>query len=278
MSITDMHQDLTGSERIAPRSDSPHPKTAKTSPLISAQKLTKQYGAAQAVFSNLDINISEGETVALIGSNGAGKSTLLKCLIGLLPHSGGQVSVLDETFSGRPQAAQARRIRSDIGFVFQKHCLVSRATALTNVVHGMLGRAGSWRGWHQAIASPAWRQSAMEALDSVNLVHKANERVDQLSGGQAQRVAIARALVRKPKLFIADEPAASLDPKSGHDVMQRFVNLSKKNNITLMFTSHDMQHALQYAHRVIALKNGSIFLDQNSDDLTAQDLKGVFSG
>lgn len=278
MSITDMHQDQTGSERIAPRSDSPRPKFVKTTSLISAQKLTKQYGAAQAVFSNLDINISEGETVALIGSNGAGKSTLLKCLIGLLPHSGGQVSVLDETFSGRPQAAQARRIRSDIGFVFQKHCLVSRATALTNVVHGMLGRAGSWRGWHQAIASPAWRQSAMEALDSVNLVHKANERVDQLSGGQAQRVAIARALVRKPKLFIADEPAASLDPKSGHDVMQRFVNLSKKNNITLMFTSHDMQHALQYADRVIALKNGSIFLDQKSDDLTAQDLKGVFSG
>lgn len=278
MSITDMHHQLTGSERIAPRSDSSHSKTTHTPLLISAEKLTKQYGAAPAVFSNLDIKISEGETVALIGSNGAGKSTLLKCLIGLLPHSAGRVSVLAETFSGQPKAAQARRIRSEIGFVFQKHCLVSRATALTNVVHGLLGRAGSWRGWHQAIASPLWRQSALEALDSVNLVHKANERVDQLSGGQAQRVAIARALVRHPKLFIADEPAASLDPKSGHDVMQRFVSLSKKNKITLMFTSHDMQHALQYADRIIALKSGAIFLDQPSENLTVQELKGVFGG
>ncbi|MGJ8527762.1 phosphonate ABC transporter ATP-binding protein [Maritalea sp.] len=278
MSIMDIYENSAGRERIAPGPYLKRHQDVGETALISAQNLSKRYGNSSDIFSNLNVQISSGETVALIGSNGAGKSTLLKCLIGLLPHSAGSVSVFDETFTSAPNAAQARKIRSEIGFVFQKHCLVSRATALTNVVHGLLGRQGSWRGWHQMIATTSWRNQALEALDSVNLIHKANERVDQLSGGQAQRVAIARALVRKPKLFIADEPAASLDPKSGHDVMQRFVDLAKANNITLMFTSHNMQHALQYADRIIALKAGHILLDQKSDDLTAQDLKVVFDG
>ena len=278
MSILNVEQPAVGGERIAPNLHTRVPSQATRVSLLSADGLCKSYNADKPIFSNICLDVKEGETVALIGSNGAGKSTLLKCLIGVLPNNGGEISIFGSGFSKAPSAKQAKQIRSDIGFVFQKHSLVARATALTNVVHGLLGRPGSWRGWHHALAQNTWREAALDALDSVNLAHKANERVDQLSGGQAQRVAIARALVRKPKLFIADEPAASLDPKSGHEVMQRFVDLAKKNNITLMFTSHDMQHALQYADRVIALKSGSVFLDQNSIDLTPADLKAVFDG
>ena len=278
MSIENIEHNKVGSERTAPNLRIETPKVSVPSTLLSATGLSKKYGSAQPVFENINVDVKTGETVALIGSNGAGKSTLLKCLIGVLPNNDGEISIFGDSFSGKPKPKQAKKIRSEIGFVFQKHSLVARATALTNVVHGLLGRPGSWRGWHHTIASHQWRQDALEALDSVNLLHKANERVDQLSGGQAQRVAIARALVRKPKLFIADEPAASLDPKSGHEVMQRFVDLAHKHNITLMFTSHDMQHALQYADRIIALKAGQIYLDQKSDDLTANDLKVVFDG
>ena len=278
MSILNVEQPAVGGERIAPNLHAREPSQTTSVSLLSADGLCKSYNADKPIFSNISLDVKEGETVALIGSNGAGKSTLLKCFIGVLPNNGGEISIFGNGFSKAPSAKQAKQIRSDIGFVFQKHSLVARATALTNVVHGLLGRPGSWRGWHHAFAQNTWREAALDALDSVNLAHKANERVDQLSGGQAQRVAIARALVRKPKLFIADEPAASLDPKSGHEVMQRFVDLAKKNNITLMFTSHDMQHALQYAERVIALKSGSVFLDQNSIDLTPADLKAVFDG
>lgn len=228
------------------------------------------------VLSNVSLSIDEGQTVALIGSNGAGKSTLLKCLVGLHPISGGSVSVLGETFRRSPSAAQRRLIRNQIGFVFQSHGLVKRLSALSNVVHGFLGAPGSWRSFVQNLAPQERRMAALEALDAVKLSDKAMARVDELSGGQAQRVAIARALVRKPRLFIADEPAASLDPAAGHDVMQQFVNLTRSKKITLIYTSHDMDHALRYADRVIALKAGKIHFDTETALLNRADLSEVF--
>jgi phosphonate transport system ATP-binding protein len=145
-----------------------------------------------------------------------------------------------------------------MGMVFQHHALVRRATALTNTVHGLMDRAG-WRAWHEAVAPAAIRAAAMDALDRVALADRARVRADRLSGGQAQRVAVARALVRDPDLLVADEPAASLDPAAGQEVMR--VLCENAGRRTLVFTSHDLGHARAYATRIVALRDGRVVLD-----------------
>ncbi|MEM1363776.1 MAG: ATP-binding cassette domain-containing protein, partial [Pseudomonadota bacterium] len=191
-------------------------------PVVITRDLRKAYPGGAQILDGVSLTIREGERVALIGHNGSGKSTLLKCLIGLHLISGGEVEVMGNTFTNRPHARVLRRLRLKTGFVFQNHCLVRRRSVLSNVVHGMLGQSGSWRGFSQTLAPQAWREAAMQALADVNLAAFADARADALSGGQQQRVAIARALVCGPQILIADEPAARLDPVSGRDVMDLF--------------------------------------------------------
>ncbi|MEW9807449.1 phosphonate ABC transporter ATP-binding protein [Mesorhizobium sp. ZMM04-5] len=236
----------------------------------------QRYAGTSVVLDHVDLTVREGDTVALIGANGAGKSTLLKTLIGLNAVDAGSVTIFGERFHNRPSRMQTGAIRSQLGFVFQHHGLVRRQTALTNVVQGMLGVAGGWRAVHQSIAPAEWRERAMQALAEVRLADKAQSRADRLSGGQAQRVAIARALIRRPRLLIADEPAASLDPAAGHDVMRTFVDVAGATGTTLVFTTHDMDHALAYARRVVALKAGRVLLDAESRDLRPTDLEKVY--
>ncbi len=247
-------------------------------PLIAVKGLAKTYPGGPPVLRDVSLSIRDGESVALIGANGSGKSTLLKCLVGLHDISGGSVAALGERFQTRPGATQRRAIRRQTGFVFQHHGLVRRLSALSNVVHGFLGQPGSWRAFCQSLAPQSWREAAQETLGAVNLAHKAEARVDALSGGQAQRVAIARALVGKPRLLIADEPTASLDPAAGHDVMGLFCELARNENITLIFTSHDMDHAQRYGERIVALKDGGIHFDKPSGEVRDGDLAGVFDG
>ncbi|QRM57911.1 ATP-binding cassette domain-containing protein (plasmid) [Sinorhizobium sp. BG8] len=241
---------------------------------LACYDVFKSYSAKGGlVLHGVSLEIDEGDSVALIGANGSGKSTLLKSLVGLHPVDKGKVRVLGrELQDGRLE----RDVRRQIGFVFQNHGLVQRLSALSNVIHGRLGFHGSWRAWHQSIAPEQWRQEALEALDAVGLGQRASARADQLSGGQAQRVAIARALVRKPKLMIADEPAASLDPKTGMDVMETFASIAARNGTTLVYTTHDMAHALKFANRIVALRSGRVALDEPAENLRIQDLERFF--
>ena len=245
--------------------------------VIKAANLTKSYHPEVPVLTGIDLSIKCGERVALIGPNGSGKSTLLKCLIGLQPNTAGELTTLSHQFTRMPNRAQQKNIRKQIGFVFQHHCLVRRQSALSNVVHGMLGHTGSWRAFHHMTAPDIWRKDAIHALEQVNLADVASQRCDRLSGGQQQRVAIARALISKPKLLVADEPAASLDPAAGHDVMSLFSSQCQQQNITLLFTSHDMAHATSYADRIIALKHGRITLDLPTAQVGDNALNEVFA-
>ena len=243
--------------------------------LICVQGLCKSF-RSNHVLRGVDIDIRPGEMVALIGANGSGKSTLLRSLIGLHEIDGGTVELFGERFASRPTGRQRAAIRRRVGFVFQAHSLVRRSSALSNVIHGNFGLKGAWRACHHATAPAEWRRSAMDALNAVGLADKAMSRADQLSGGQQQRVAIARALVRQPALLIADEPAASLDPVAGHDVMRQLVALSRSNRSTLVFTSHDMEHAVSYADRIVALRGGKVFLDAPADALSIREIESVF--
>lgn len=253
------------------------PARDKMSAMVRLDGVDKSYNGRTYILTDVSLTIREGERVALIGSNGCGKTTLLKSLIGLHPISGGRIETMGESFSRRPTGEQMRRLRRRSGFVFQRHCLVLRRTVLSNVVHGMLGAPGSWRGFCQSTALEEWRERAMDALRDVNLEHKAMERADSLSGGQQQRVAIARALIRRPKLLIADEPSASLDPASGREVMELFSTLCRQHAITLVFTSHDMKHATAFSDRIVALKNGRIHFDAPSARVDAALTESVFA-
>ncbi len=244
--------------------------------VIRLEGLQKYYSSDVPVLTGIDLSVVEGERVALIGSNGSGKSTLLKCLIGLHPITGGSVETLGERFTAQPTSRQRDGIRRQTGFVFQKHCLVKRRSVLSNVIHGLLGLKGSWRAFTHQFARSEWRDRAMVALEEVNLGEFAMRRADALSGGQQQRVAIARALIREPRLLIADEPAASLDPAAGKDVMALFSRLCQDHGITLLYTSHDMAHAVDYSDRVVALKNGQVRFDQASDTLDPAALRETF--
>ena len=245
--------------------------------LTRAAGLRKSYDGRTMVLDGVDLAVMDGERMALIGANGSGKSTLLKCLIGLHDISGGSVETLGERFSRAPSARQRARLRRRTGFVFQKHCLVRRRSVLSNVIHGLLGESGSWRGFCHATAPADWRYRAMAALEEVRLADKAMARADALSGGQQQRVAIARALVRRPRLLIADEPAASLDPVSGRKVMELFVQLCEEHRITVVFTSHDMKHAAEFATCTVALKMGRVLFHKRSGEVGDADLQATFN-
>jgi phosphonate transport system ATP-binding protein len=238
---------------------------------LKVEGLRKSFGKGRSVLRGVSFAVGRRQAVALIGSNGAGKSTALRCALRLIEPEAGTVQLFGEDISASRQR-DLRRVRTEVGFVFQKHNLVPRVSALTNVIHGNLGRSGGLRGWSQLLASADLRERAMACLDRVGLADHAMKRADQLSGGQSQRVAIARALMQQPRMIVADEPVASLDPVAGQEVMDLFHQLTREEGITLLFTSHNVQQALDYSDRVLAIRQGEVVLDEDSALLSAADL------
>jgi phosphonate transport system ATP-binding protein len=248
---------------------------ATTTGEVAARGLAVRYGEQAPVFSGVGFSIGAGETVALIGRNGAGKSTLLRCFLGFVQPATGEVELFGERLAATRRGS-LRRLRGRIGFVAQKHNLVARLSALSNVVHGRLAERPGPRQWLHGIAPRAIREEALAALDRVGLADMAMRRSGTLSGGQSQRVAIARALVGRPRLILADEPAASLDPTAGEVVLATFAEVARGSGTTLVFTTHNMEHALRYAGRVLGLRNGGLALDAPTARLSAGTLRDLF--
>ncbi len=246
-------------------------------PLVAVDRVVKRFGGIDTppVLKGVELSIAEGEAVALLGSNGAGKSTLLRCLPGLTPVNEGTITIFGASV-GDLRGAALRRLRSRIGFVFQRHNLSTRLSVLSNVVHGAQGRLSPWRVSNQATAPRAVREEAMDCLDQVGLADMAQRRADRLSGGQSQRVAVARALMQRPSLVLADEPVASLDPVAAEDVMTLFAGLMRNKGITLIFTSHDVAQATAFSDRVVALKAGRVALDRHADLVKPGELDWVY--
>ncbi|MHA3915412.1 phosphonate ABC transporter ATP-binding protein [Halovulum sp. GXIMD14793] len=237
--------------------------------------LSKRYADGPWVFSGVDFKVQRGESVALVGSNGTGKSTLLRCCLGLLPATEGQIRLLDRDWSTM-KPSDRRGLRARTGLVAQKHNLVPRLSVLSNVVHGLLGSTSGPRYWLQALAPAEARDRAMEALAKVGVQDFALRRAERLSGGQSQRVAIARALVGGPRILVADEPTASLDPAAGEEVMELFFDLVRREGVTVIFTSHNIDHALRYGDRVLGLAGGGLSLSRLTSDLSSADLRGLY--
>lgn len=241
---------------------------------VAVSGLTKRFGD-NLIFSDVSFQLARGEAAALVGANGTGKSTLLRCVLGLIPATNGRIMLFDEDLSAAKRTS-LRRLRAKTGLVSQKHNLVPRVSVLSNVVHGLLGAYTGPRFWTQAFTPADARERAMQALDKVGLSHLAMRRADRLSGGQSQRVAIARALVCEPSLLIADEPCASLDPAAGEEVMALFFQLVREDGVTVIFTSHHIDHALAYGDRVLGLAGGRLKLDAPAGSLATRDLRDLY--
>lgn len=246
-----------------------------TNSVISVDNLIKDFKANRAL-DGVNLEVSQGETVVLLGANGSGKSTLLKCLTRLVEPTSGTVHVNGVNVTAT-KSRELAKLRTEVGIVFQSINLVDQLSVLSNVIHGSLGRAPSIRNWFGATATDQQRDEAMEALQKVGLAHVAGRRAEQLSGGQRQRVAVARMLMQQPKVVLADEPVAALDPRAGREVMDLLWQIAEEQNLTMICTLHQLHIAREYARRVVALRNGKIDIDQDMSQLADEQLQGLYT-
>lgn len=269
MALAAIDQDTPRAAVAAPRAEAAVPHD------LVVTGMSKRFGKGRPVLNGFSLKVPRGQSLAIIGANGTGKSTLLRCCLRLIEPDSGDVELLKHDVA-RAKLRELRRLRARIGFVFQRHNLVPRLSALSNVLHGALARGGGPSCWHQAVAPARLRGEAMACLDRVGLAHAAGQRADQLSGGQSQRVAIARMLMQRPELVMADEPVASLDPVAGEEVMALLCNLMRDQGLTLVFTTHHLDHALQYGDRIVGLRQGRVELDSPTRGLRAAELEGIY--
>ncbi|NQW09732.1 MAG: phosphonate ABC transporter ATP-binding protein [Alphaproteobacteria bacterium] len=247
---------------------------------ISVNGLTKTFGKSNKALNGVDFEIGHGEMVALIGASGSGKSTLIRLIAGLIEadRKSGPccIDVLGQTVqSGGRVDRAASRVRPDIGVIFQQFNLVDRLSVLSNVMVGTLGRISRWRGYF-GIFTRAERLMAMQALDRVGIAPTARQRASTLSGGQQQRAAIARALVQQSKVMLADEPIASLDPASSKRVMETLKTINEEDGITVVVSLHQVDYAVRYCPRTIALRDGQKIYDGPSSALTPEFLHELY--
>jgi phosphonate transport system ATP-binding protein len=243
-------------------------------PVLTVTGLVKSFDGPP-ILNGVAFALAPGQSTALIGANGSGKSTLLKCLIRLIEPTEGRIEML-----GRDVRAlgprDLRSFRAQVGIVWQRHNLVPRLCALSNVVHGVQARLAGPQVWFQALAPAEVRAEAMACLDRVGLADRALTRVDSLSGGQQQRVAIARMLMQRPAFILADEPDASLDPQTGEEVMALLLGLVREKGISLLMISHRMEHTLEFSDRILGLAQGRIALDMATFAADAASLRRFF--
>jgi phosphonate transport system ATP-binding protein len=243
-------------------------------PVLAVSGLAKSFPGRE-VLKGVDFSLAPGQSTALIGANGSGKSTLLRCLIRLIEPTSGRITMLGREVTGL-NPGDLRRFRAQVGIVWQRHNLVPRLSALSNVIHGVQARMSGPGAWFQSLAPATVRNEALACLARVGLADRALARADSLSGGQQQRVAIARMLMQRPAFILADEPDASLDPQTGQEVMQLLLTLVRQDGLSLLVISHRLEHTLAYSDRILGLDQGRITLDLPAAQASAEGLRRFF--
>ena len=244
--------------------------------MIEFKNVYKTYPNGFTALKNVNLNIEQGEFVAIIGLSGAGKSTILRCINRMHDIQQGTLTVdgVDvESLSGKA----LRRFRRKVGMIFQSFNLVSRSTVIKNVLTADVPDMPFWRVLF-GIFTKEQKLRALESLDKVGILDKAYTRCDQLSGGQQQRVALARTLNQNPSIILADEPVASLDPVTARQVMSDFVRINKDYNITILLNIHHVDLALNYCDRVIGVRAGELVFDGPASSITQEQLDEVYNG
>ncbi|MEQ6475269.1 phosphonate ABC transporter ATP-binding protein [Comamonas sp. wu1-DMT] len=241
--------------------------------MISIRNLRKSYGSNH-VLNGIDMDVKAGEFVVMLGLSGAGKSTLLRCMNGLNQPDSGQLQVGGIDLMRRHSR---RELARHVAMVFQHHNLVQRLSVRKNVLTGRLGQVGTL-----ASVLQLFKQSDIALADAclqrVGLAHKADERTEALSGGQMQRVGIARALAQQPQLILADEPVASLDPKTARSVLQYLRDATRELGIAVVCNLHQVDYAREFGDRIVGLSQGRMVFDGVPAMLDEAALNAIYSG
>lgn len=242
--------------------------------MLRLEKLVKIYKTGDQALKAVDLQVPEGQVLALIGPSGAGKSTLIRCINRLVEPTSGNVYLGDVELTGLT-SGNLRRERRRMGMIFQEYALVERLSVMENVLSGRLGYVGFWRSFLRRFPQSDVDE-AFRLLDRVGLAHMADKRADELSGGQRQRVGICRALIQNPALLLVDEPTASLDPKTSRQIMRLICELCKERGLAAIINIHDVALAQMFVQRVIGLRFGAIEFDGAPEGLTPEVLTTIY--
>lgn len=221
---------------------------------------------------NVSITIPQGEFCVLLGPSGAGKSTLMNMINGVIQPTSGSISFDGQTMT----RVNLRQYQRQIGMIHQQLHLIPRLSVLHNLLSGLLPGTGFWRSLLKSFSKED-QLRAFELLDEVGLDEShLMRRASDLSGGQQQRVAIARAFIAKPKVVLADEPVASLDPAMSRSVLNSLKNAAKNHGATVVCTLHQLEYALEFADRIVALRNGKVFFDGSPKELDTSTQQSIY--
>ncbi|MBI5300766.1 MAG: phosphonate ABC transporter ATP-binding protein [Chloroflexi bacterium] len=242
--------------------------------MLQVEHLSKVYPNGTRALTDVSFEVKEGEFLAVIGLSGSGKSTLLRCINRLIDPTSGKI-IWNGTDVTALSSSDMRKTRRQIGMIFQQFNLVKRSSVMTNVLSGRLGYVSPWQSLFNYFSS-ADTERALASLDTVGLGEKAYVRADSLSGGQQQRVGIARALMQEPKLILADEPVASLDPVLAHSILKYLELLNKERGITVLCSLHFLDLVHRYATRAIALKDGQLVFQGLPKEIDDAQFKAIY--
>lgn len=234
--------------------------------IIEFENVSVTYPGGVEALKNINLQIKNGEFVVIVGLSGAGKSTLLRTINLLVPPTKGKVKIDGQEINALSKK-KLKQIRSECGMIFQNFNLVKRSTVLRNVLTGRLAKIPTWQTL-LGFFPYAEKKIALSCLERVGISEKANVRADAISGGQQQRVGIARALAQNPKIILADEPVASLDPPTSHAVMRDLRRINREDRITTIVNLHFIDLAKQYGQRIIGLRDGEIVFDGTGEEIT----------
>jgi phosphonate transport system ATP-binding protein len=242
--------------------------------MLRLEALTKRYPTGDLALQGVDLEVPDGQVVALIGPSGAGKSTLIRCINRLVEPTSGKATLNDVNLTTL-SSTSLRQARRRMGMIFQEYALVERLTVMENVLSGRLGYVGFWQSWFRKFPSEDVKE-AFRLLDRVGLSEMVDKRADELSGGQRQRVGIARALIQGPELLLVDEPTASLDPKTSRQIMRLICELCTERGLAAIINIHDVMLAQLFAERVVGLRLGEIVYDGPPTGLTTDVLTEIY--
>ncbi|WP_125704949.1 phosphonate ABC transporter ATP-binding protein [Lacticaseibacillus daqingensis] len=249
---------------------------AEPKPVIEFEHVNKIYSNGVVGLKDIELTIMPGEFVVVVGLSGAGKSTLMRAVNRLHDISTGDIRIDGESIT-KARGKQLLHIRRKIGMIFQNFNLVKRATVLKNVLTGRVGYYPTWKMLF-GLFSAEDKQRAYEALQTVELEDKVYTRADQLSGGQQQRVSIARALTQSPRIILADEPIASLDPQTTKRVMDDLRRINQELGITVLINLHNVELALEYGTRIVGIRAGEKVFDGPVADADAATMAQIYTG
>lgn len=244
--------------------------------MLRIKDLVKRYGNDKPVLKNLNLEVPEESVVSIIGASGAGKSTLLRCINRLVEPTSGSIEIngLQLTDLG---SRDLRRARRRIGMIFQGFNLVDRLTVMENVQSGRLGYIPAWRAITRRYPQEDIDR-AFHLMERVGIAHYADKRADELSGGERQRVGVVRALMQEPEILLADEPTASLDPKTSRQIMELLQSLAAELQLPVLINIHNVAEAKEFTQRIVGMRFGRIIFDGQPVDLDAAAMDEIYAG